>query len=71
MMLGDLKFNLVNFYVMWEKIMIVIFVEVEVDFKVMVVIDCVLVGFIVGDYFVVGIYYYEVGKDLNKVLEMV
>lgn len=71
MMLGDLKANSANLYAMWEKTMIAIPVEAEVDAKVMAAIDRVMAGPTPNDYFTAATYYHEAGKDLNKALEMV
>ncbi len=71
MMLGDLKANSANLYAMWEKTMIAIPVEAEVDSKVMAAIDRVLAGPTANDYYAAGTYYHDAGKDLNKALEMV
>ena len=56
---------------LWEKTMVSLPLEVEVDTKVMKMIEATLSGPTNGDYYNAGIYYFESGKDLNKALEYV
>lgn len=71
MMLGDLKMNSANLYAMWDKTVIAMPIEADVDSKVMANIDKVMAGPTTGDYFAAATYYHEAGKDLNKALEMI
>ena len=70
-MLGDLTMNTANLYAMWEKTIIAIPIEADVDSKVMANIDQVLAGPTSNDYFAAATYYHETGKDLNKALKMI
>lgn len=56
---------------LWEKTMVSLPLEVEVDSKVMKMIEATLGGPTAGDYYAAGTYYFESGKDLNKALEYV
>lgn len=68
---GDLTSTSASIYMGWDKTMVSIPVEVEVDSKVMAAIDKTLAGPTAGDYFTAGSYLHESGKDLNKALEYV
>ncbi len=57
--------------IMWDKTMVSIPLEVDVDTKVMADIERVMAGPSAADYYAAGTYYHESGKDLNKALEMV
>lgn len=61
----------VDIVFVWDKIMVKIFVEVYMEKQVQVLIDGVMVGFMFNDYYVVVFYYYDMGKDLDKVLEWI
>lgn len=56
---------------LWDKTLVPISIETEVDAVVMSSIDKILAGPTTGDYYAAGTYYYNSGKDLNKALEYI
>lgn len=55
----------------WERTLVPIKLEVEVDSKVMADIERVMSGPSRGDYYTAARYYYDTGKDLSQALEWV
>lgn len=56
---------------MWEKTLVSLPIEVEVDERVMAAIEQTLAGPTANDYYAAGSYMYESGKDMKKALEYV
>lgn len=68
MVLSDLTTNTANLTAFWEKTLINIPIETEVEKKVMADIDRIMAGPSANDYVAAATYYHESGKDLDKAL---
>ena len=67
-MINDIKDDGANIYLMWEKTMIAMELDVEVESRVMAAIDRTMAGPSANDYFQAAVYYYNNDKDLDKAL---
>ena len=69
--INDIKGNTASIWLIWDKTVVGIPMEVEVDKPVMASIERTLAGPRPGDYYSAATYYHESGKDLNKALEYI
>lgn len=68
---NDLRNSSASVWLMWEKTMISIPVEVDVDTKVMADIERAMAGTSARDYYLAASYYHDAGKDLEQALAWV
>ncbi len=69
--IGNIKSESASMYLLWDKTMISIPIEVEINSKVMKAFDKLLAGPSGGDYYKMASYNHETVKDLDKALEYV
>lgn len=69
--MGKLTSNSGVLQLVWEKTLVPVNIEVEVENKVMAQIDKVMAGPSGNDYYAAASYYHDNGKDLNQALEWV
>jgi tetratricopeptide (TPR) repeat protein len=67
-MLNDLRDDQANLYLMWEKTMISLKLELAVDEMVMASIEATMAGPSANDYFAAARYYYDTDRDLKQAL---
>lgn len=68
---GQIKSNSAVMQLVWEKTLVPVNIEVEVDDVVMAQIEKVMAGPSANDYYAAASYYHDNGKDLNQALEWV
>lgn len=71
MMIDNVTQNPASLDIYWDKTIVSVPVEVEVDKRVMADIERVLAGPNPNDYYNAASYYHDAGKDLNKALEWI
>jgi hypothetical protein len=69
--LGNLSNDGATLEISWEKTLVPVKIQVDVDDKVVANIQKVLNGPSAGDYYTAGSYYHDAGKDLNQALAWV
>jgi len=67
-MVGDIKDDAANIYLMWGNVALVMGMEVEVEKHVLASIDRTMAGPSSNDYYQAAMYYYNADKDMDKAL---
>jgi len=70
-MMDELRDNTAALNLVWEKTMVRISIETEIDDEIMASIDRTMAGPSANDYFAAARYYYTAEKDMDKALEWI